>query len=111
METIDASLLVIRSGFPRNPVDVALSGRGVSAPLLPPGASFEISRTIPVPGSGWAYYIAVSAGKAYVTPATLDGRWMVRVSIGAEPTEREDVEALWELMQQEAGGMATGTRR
>lgn len=42
------------------------------------------------------------SGLAYVTPALLDGRWMVRVSIGAEPTERADVEALWERMQAEA---------
>ena len=28
------------------------------------------------------------SGAAYLTPAVLDGRWMVRVSIGAEQTER-----------------------
>ena len=28
------------------------------------------------------------SGAAYLTPAILDGRWMTRVSIGAEPTER-----------------------
>ncbi len=42
------------------------------------------------------------SGAAYFTPATLDGRWMVRVSVGAEPTEREHVESLWRLMRQEA---------
>jgi aromatic-L-amino-acid/L-tryptophan decarboxylase len=42
------------------------------------------------------------SGAAYLTPATLDGRWMVRVSIGAEATERGDVEALWRVMQEEA---------
>ena len=42
------------------------------------------------------------SGAAYLTPAVLDGRWMVRVSIGAEPTERADVEALWNVMRQEA---------
>jgi aromatic-L-amino-acid decarboxylase len=46
----------------------------------------------------WADAINRSGG-AYVTPATLDGRWMVRVSIGAMPTEREDVAALWQLAQ------------
>jgi len=46
----------------------------------------------------WADAINRSGG-AYVTPATLDGRWMVRVSIGALPTEREDVAALWALAQ------------
>jgi glutamate/tyrosine decarboxylase-like PLP-dependent enzyme len=50
---------------------------------------------------GWADRINRS-GKAYLTPALLDGRWMVRVSIGALPTEREHVEALWELLKQEA---------
>jgi aromatic-L-amino-acid decarboxylase len=43
-----------------------------------------------------------TSGLAHVTPAILDGRWMVRVSIGAEPTEWSDVEALWELMQEKA---------
>ncbi|HVW70848.1 MAG TPA: aminotransferase class V-fold PLP-dependent enzyme [Steroidobacteraceae bacterium] len=42
------------------------------------------------------------SGKAYLTPAMLDGRWMVRVSIGAEDTEREHVEQLWALMQEQA---------
>lgn len=42
------------------------------------------------------------SGEAYLTPATLDGRWMVRVSIGSLFTEREHVAALWELMQREA---------
>jgi aromatic-L-amino-acid/L-tryptophan decarboxylase len=41
------------------------------------------------------------SGKAYLTSAILDGRWMVRVSIGAIPTEKEHVEALWKLMQQQ----------
>ncbi|HEX7937742.1 MAG TPA: pyridoxal-dependent decarboxylase [Gemmatimonadaceae bacterium] len=40
-----------------------------------------------------------ASGAAYVTPAVLDGRWMVRVSIGAERTERADVAALWADMQ------------
>ena len=42
------------------------------------------------------------SGAAYLTPAVLDGRWMVRVSIGAEQTERPHVEALWQTMQMEA---------
>jgi aromatic-L-amino-acid decarboxylase len=44
------------------------------------------------------------SGRAYVTPAVLDDRWMVRVSIGAENTERAHVEALWQLMRAEAEG-------
>ncbi len=39
------------------------------------------------------------SGAAYLTPATIDGRWMVRVSIGAEPTERDDVAAVWAAMR------------
>jgi aromatic-L-amino-acid decarboxylase len=42
------------------------------------------------------------SGEAYLTPAILDGRWMVRVSIGSLQTERTHVEALWTLMQREA---------
>jgi len=40
------------------------------------------------------------SGAAYLTPALLDGRWMVRVSIGALATEREHVERLWATMQE-----------
>jgi aromatic-L-amino-acid decarboxylase len=49
----------------------------------------------------WAARINAS-GQAYLTPATLDNRWMVRISIGALSTEREHVEALWDLIQREA---------
>ena len=44
------------------------------------------------------------SGVAYLTPAMLDGRWMVRVSIGAETTEREHVVELWNAMRREASG-------
>ena len=42
------------------------------------------------------------SGEAYLTPATLEGRWMVRVSIGALLTEREHVEELWRSMRRTA---------
>jgi aromatic-L-amino-acid decarboxylase len=42
------------------------------------------------------------SGAAYLTTAVLDGRWMVRVSIGAEQTERSHVESLWQTMRMEA---------
>jgi aromatic-L-amino-acid decarboxylase len=42
------------------------------------------------------------SGKAYLTPAVLDGQWMVRVSVGAVPTQRRHVEALWRRMRDEA---------
>jgi aromatic-L-amino-acid decarboxylase len=41
------------------------------------------------------------SGEAYLTPAILEGRWMVRVSIGAMLTEREHVEELWRVMRRE----------
>lgn len=47
---------------------------------------------------GWADRLNAS-GEAYVTPATLNGRWMVRVSVGALPTEREHVQRLWAGLQ------------
>ena len=39
------------------------------------------------------------SGEAYLTPTTLDGLWVVRVSIGVESTEREHVQRLWRLMR------------
>lgn len=56
----------------------------------------------------WASRINQS-GEAYVTPAMLDGRWMVRVSIGAELTERKHVARLWELMEATAKAVALQT--
>jgi aromatic-L-amino-acid/L-tryptophan decarboxylase len=53
----------------------------------------------------WAERVNRS-GAAYLTPAILDGRWMVRISIGAIPTERSYVEALWAVMQHEAQAVA-----
>ena len=50
-----------------------------------------------------AWVEAINAsGRAFLTPSLLDGRWMVRVSIGAESTERDDVTAVWDLMRSEA---------
>lgn len=50
---------------------------------------------------GWVRRVNDS-GVAYLTPAVLDGRWMCRVSIGAELTTRADVEQLWAAMRAEA---------
>jgi aromatic-L-amino-acid decarboxylase len=47
----------------------------------------------------WAAAVNDS-GRAFVTPSVLDGRWMVRISVGAEATEREDVAALWQLARE-----------
>jgi aromatic-L-amino-acid decarboxylase len=64
----------------------------------PPGLAGEVldKHTL-----DWAERVNNSGG-AYLTPAILDGRWMVRVSIGALLTERQHVEALWELIRREA---------
>jgi aromatic-L-amino-acid decarboxylase len=42
----------------------------------------------------WAEAVNHS-GLAYLTPATLDSRWMVRISIGALTTEAPDIAATW----------------
>jgi aromatic-L-amino-acid decarboxylase len=39
------------------------------------------------------------AGHAYLTPSMLDGRQILRVSIGAERTERVHVAALWDALR------------
>lgn len=41
------------------------------------------------------------SGQAYLTPAMLDGRWMVRVSFGTEATSPADVDQLWRVLQAE----------
>lgn len=48
------------------------------------------------------------SGEAYLTPAILDGRWMVRVSIGSATTERQHVAALWQQITS-AAAQSTGT--
>jgi len=42
------------------------------------------------------------SGDAYLTPATLEGKWMCRISVGAYTTEREDVVALWQVIREAA---------
>ncbi len=44
-----------------------------------------------------------NGGRAYLTPSVLKGKQMLRVSIGAEGTERRHVEALWKLLNEAAG--------
>jgi aromatic-L-amino-acid decarboxylase len=45
-----------------------------------------------------------ASGKAMLTPAVVDGRWVVRISIGALSTERSHVESLWALLQESTRG-------
>jgi aromatic-L-amino-acid decarboxylase len=63
----------------------------------PPGLTGE---ALDAHTQAWADRLNRS-GLTYLTPAVLDGRWMVRVSIGAEATERSHVEQVWAAMQQE----------
>lgn len=72
-------------------VDAAMAG---SAMLLP-GAALD-SHTL-----AWVDKINQS-GQAFLSPSILDGRWVVRVSIGVEATSRAHVEMLWRLMRDTA---------
>ena len=62
----------------------------------PPGLSGDALDTHTL---AWVRRINES-GRAYLTPAMLDGRWMVRVSFGVETTQHEHVVQLWSLMQE-----------
>ena len=50
------------------------------------------------------------SGAAYLTPAVINGCWMVRVSVGALATEASDVDAVWAAMRAaaESGAVAVG---
>ncbi|MFL5301081.1 MAG: hypothetical protein ACJ79R_12145 [Anaeromyxobacteraceae bacterium] len=66
---------------------------------VPAGAADEAART--------RHNLALAArvnggGRAYVTPSVLHGKQMIRVSIGAEGTERRHVEAVWRELRDAA---------
>lgn len=61
----------------------------------PPGLSGD---ALDAHTRAWAEAVNRS-GVAYLTPAVVDGRWMVRVSVGALATEAADVEAAWQAMR------------
>jgi aromatic-L-amino-acid decarboxylase len=46
-----------------------------------------------------------TSGQAYLTPALIDGRWALRVSLGSASTEREHVEDLWRLLRELAAAL------
>ncbi|MEE8366017.1 MAG: pyridoxal-dependent decarboxylase [Gammaproteobacteria bacterium] len=48
------------------------------------------------------------SGKAFISPAKIDGCWLVRVSIGVETCDREHVECLWELIRSTASAGTDG---
>jgi len=41
-----------------------------------------------------------------MSPSLLDGRWMVRVSVGVESTTRAHLERLWALLRKTAAEVA-----
>jgi aromatic-L-amino-acid/L-tryptophan decarboxylase len=53
----------------------------------------------------WANAVNTS-GEAFISPAKLEGRWMVRLSVGAETTERHHLEQAWRIIRSHAEGMA-----
>ena len=65
---------------------------------LPTGLSPE---ALDAHQQAWAERLNAT-GRAFVTPALIDGRWVVRLSIGAEATERTDVEDLWAVCRESA---------
>jgi aromatic-L-amino-acid/L-tryptophan decarboxylase len=68
---------------------------------LPPGVAADDEEAIARHNLGIADRINRS-GRAYLTPSKLKGRQMLRLSIGAEPTERAHVKALWQLLREAA---------
>ena len=73
----------------------------------PPG--FDVA-AIDVHTRAWAQAINQS-GKAFLTPAVINDRWAVRVSIGAATTSREHVVDLWRLMRETAQAIQEGAQR
>lgn len=70
----------------------------------PPGLSGEAldQHTL-----GWVNAINQS-GQAFMSPSQLDGRWMVRVSIGVEASTRAHLEKLWNLIRAHAEEVVQG---
>jgi aromatic-L-amino-acid decarboxylase len=66
----------------------------------PPGLAGE---ALDAHTRAWAERVNAS-GAAYITPALLGGRWVVRASVGSLTTERADVGALWRIMREAAEG-------
>ena len=48
------------------------------------------------------------SGEAFMSPSQLEGRWMVRVSIGVEATTRRHLDKLWQMIQTRANEIAGG---
>ena len=73
-------------------------------PVGPDGAALD-GEALDAHTNAWVEAVNRS-GAAYLTPAIIGGRWTARVSIGALPTEAEDVEAVWAAMRAAAEASA-----
>ncbi len=62
------------------------------------GSQFDDAEQVDTHTQEWVRQINIS-GEAFLSPAQLDGTWMVRVSVGVEATERHHLERLIELMR------------
>jgi aromatic-L-amino-acid/L-tryptophan decarboxylase len=71
------------------------------AGLVSPAGAVLHAEALDAHTLAWADSVNAS-GAALVTPSLLDGTWSVRVSIGAESTERHDVRELWDLLRRTA---------
>jgi aromatic-L-amino-acid decarboxylase len=65
---------------------------------VPPGADRADAAALAAHNLAIARRINAGGG-AYLTPSVVSGVQLLRVSIGAERTERRHVEALWEALQ------------
>jgi aromatic-L-amino-acid decarboxylase len=68
-----------------------------------PGDSADSADSADLDRHTLAWASAVNdSGRAFVTPSLHEGRWMVRISLGSETMERDDVAAIWECVREAA---------
>jgi aromatic-L-amino-acid decarboxylase len=79
-------------------------------PRLPDGTMLD-GEALDAHTTAWAEAVNRS-GAAYLTPGIVDGRWTVRISIGALATEAADVAAVWAAIRAaaESAPSAVGPR-
>lgn len=75
-----------------------MGGAPPADPHEPPGLEGE---ALDAHTRAWCDAVSRS-GVAYLAPASVAGRWMVRVSFGSAMTSPDDTNALWAAMQAEA---------
>jgi hypothetical protein len=85
--------------------DIASTGLGVLGLIRHQSDGFS-GEALEDHTRAWAEAVNRS-GEAYLTPATLDGRWMVRISVGALHAEAADVAAAWASIRRHAERLST----